>query len=172
MLKLNTTRWLALGLALSLGVLGCEPEGNQELEVGEEEISLNEGQNEQDRMGQPGQQGTPEQPQQGTPQQGTTPDAGNQAWSDIDTDSDGALSQEEFQQWWSQANPFQSWDVDGDAELTEDEWSANMNVEFAEVDEDGDGTVQQEELQTGLYAAWDENSDGQLQQEEWHGFDI
>lgn len=112
---------------------------------------------------------------------------GDTAYSEADSDGDGAVNREEFQQVADKATggqlsttEFAALDTDSDGALAEDEWDAEAlaNTRFAEADQNGDGSVDRDEFrqitpedsgQQSMteFAALDTNGDDNLGEDEW-----
>lgn len=88
-------------------------------------------------------------------------------FAEWDENADRAFDEEEFERWWSDANPFEKWDDDGDDRLNRTEWDGVLYVDLDAVDADGDGVVTRREMSDGLFEALDEDDDGRIDREEW-----
>lgn len=106
-------------------------------------------------------------------------DAAEEAGEDIeaffaewDENADRAFDEEEFERWWSDANPFEEWDEDGDDRLNRTEWDGVLYVDLDTVDADGDGVVTRTEMREGLFEVLDEDDDGRIDREEWRQAEV
>lgn len=145
-------RLALLSLAAAIGFVGCGPEEPQEFadETGEIE-----------ETGEEAARATGEAMER----------AGEEirlAFEDIDVDTDTRVTEQELERWWNRNNPFDDWDVDGNASLDENELRIRLEAgEFAELDANDDGRLTEAEVQGGLFDVLDENGDGAITREEW-----
>lgn len=67
------------------------------------------------------------------------------------------------------AQTFTEWDADGDAVLTQEEWTAGLGESgiFDNWDADGDGIITAVEYEDGLFDWFDDDEDGALTVAEW-----
>lgn len=84
----------------------------------------------------------------------------DQRFSDSDTDGDGTLALEEFEQLWLEmvrermVDRFQSLDADGDGRITAAEFDRPIERMFSRMDDDDDGTVSRSEIREHHGRRW------------------
>jgi len=93
-------------------------------------------------------------------------------FAEWDEDADRAFDEEEFERWWSEANPFDEWDEDENDRLNESELDGVLYVEIETLDADGDEVVTRAEMREGLFEVLDENDDGRIDRVEWRQVEV
>lgn len=88
-------------------------------------------------------------------------------FAEWDENADRAFDENEFERWWSDANPFEEWDTDGNDRLNETELDGVLYVELETLDADGDDVVTRAEMREGLFEVLDVNDDGRIDRDEW-----
>lgn len=89
-----------------------------------------------------------------------------------DENADRAFDEEEFERWWSEANPFDEWDADANDRLSASELDAVFTVDLQTLDADDDGVVTRAEMREGLFAVLDEDDDGRIDRDEWRRAEV
>lgn len=103
------------------------------------------------------------------------------AFDDVDADSDGTVSQENWESWWEENDWFSNWDLDADGYVDENEFATRLEGRafgeefdtslFAQWDEDGDERLGEDEFRSSLFDWMDEDDDDALDTDEWR-FDV
>lgn len=99
-----------------------------------------------------------------------------------DTDRNDEVDPEEFNKVFANQGDFDSWDIDEDRQLTEDEWNEGFNNYrssypyeerglFDDWDTDNDAYVDDNEFNEGFFGMWDEDDDGLITAEEWEKYE-
>lgn len=97
-------------------------------------------------------------------------------FEDWDAESDGSITEIEFNEGFEATELFDSWDVDDSGVLSEEEFSAGLfeswdqtgNDLFEAWDVDDSGGLSEGELSAGLFEAWDEDDNDLFGEEEWN----
>ncbi|WP_308915160.1 hypothetical protein [Jannaschia sp. LMIT008] len=96
----------------------------------------------------------------------------------MDTNTDGLLSQDEYNVGFTEAGTFGRYDTDGDAMLSQQEYDAGFADigeyrdegfemgAFGDADADGDGMLNEDEYNTALFNSYDTDRSGDLNEEE------
>ena len=95
-------------------------------------------------------------------------DKADRAFQRMDANSDGVISQSEFDE--NRAQRFARWDRDGDGSVTKEEAQRKVNRRFDRMDANSDGIVQQSEfvaIGQERFERMDGDGNGQITNEEF-----
>lgn len=107
------------------------------------------------------------------------PALAQEAFSDWDADSSGAIDQNEWNTRWSEAGVYDSWDANDDDALSEEEWTAGIGDNEEAFDErfgetayddwdlDDDGALTGDEFSEGVFAGYDADGSGAIEEPEF-----
>jgi hypothetical protein len=95
-----------------------------------------------------------------------------------DSNRDDRVDREEFETVFAEQGDFNTWDIDEDRRLTEDEWENGFNVYsssypyeergvFDDWDTDNDSYVDDDEYNDGFFGLWDSNDDDYVEEREF-----
>lgn len=92
-------------------------------------------------------------------------------WGTLDANDDDLITDNEWDAGWFEGTfaDFTNWDDDGNEALTQDEFDGVWNEAdlFAEWDDDNDDRLTQNEFGSTLFALWDDNDDDFITVNEW-----
>lgn len=108
----------------------------------------------------------------------------NHDFNSWDTDGDGYISNDEFNNSWGNQDYYASWDTDHNGVISNEEWQTgtityygktkdwkhNKNNNFKAWDTDKNGTLDENEFRQGSYNTWDYNHDGRISDQEYSDF--
>lgn len=93
-------------------------------------------------------------------------------FAEWDENADRAFDEEEFERWWSEANPFEDWDADGNDRLSDSELDGVLYVDLETLDADGDDAITRAEMREGLFEILDVDDDGRIDRDEWRRVEV